>query len=45
MDLVLEFTFDGQLDKPLMIGEGPYGTRAFFPVRRGTQKVTVLLAR
>jgi hypothetical protein len=35
MELVLEFTFTGLLDPPLMIGDGPYGSRTFFPVRGG----------
>jgi hypothetical protein len=35
MDLVLEFTYDASLHSPLMVGDGPYGTRAFFPVKDG----------
>lgn len=38
MDLGLEFTFSGLLDQPLMFGDGPYGSRAFFPVKGGRAK-------
>ena len=29
MELELEFTYQASLAPPLMIGAGPYGTRAF----------------
>jgi hypothetical protein len=38
MDLVHEFTYDAMLAAPLMIGNGPYGTRVFFPVTDGRAK-------
>jgi hypothetical protein len=38
MDLQLEFTYEASLAAPLMIGNGPYGTRAFFPVTEGRAK-------
>lgn len=38
MDLAFEFTFSGLLDQPLMVGDGPYGSRAFFPVKEGRAK-------
>jgi hypothetical protein len=38
MDLVLEFTYYASLAPPLMIGNGPYGTRALFPVQDGRVK-------
>lgn len=38
MELVYEFTFGGLLDRPLLIGDGPYGNRAFFPVKEGRAK-------
>ena len=38
MDLVHEFTYDATLAAPLTIGNGPYGTRVFFPVTGGRAK-------
>lgn len=38
MDLALEFTYDAKLATPLMVGAGPLGTRAVFPVVEGTAK-------
>jgi hypothetical protein len=38
MELVPEFTYEASLGAPLMIGDGPYGTRAFFPVTEGRVK-------
>ena len=38
MDLALEFTYEATLAEPLMIGPGPYGARAYFPVTGGTVK-------
>ena len=35
MDLQVEFTYQALLARPLMIGSGPYGTRAFFAVTEG----------
>lgn len=35
MELAYEFTFTALLDSPLMVGGGPYGSRAFFPVKEG----------
>lgn len=36
MELVHEFTFNAMLNPPVMIGDGPYGTRMFFEATRGT---------
>ena len=38
MDLVHEFTFHATLAEPLMIGNGPYGTRVVYPVVDGQAK-------
>ena len=38
MELELEFTYQASLAPPLMIGAGPYGTRAFFEVTEGQVK-------
>jgi len=38
MELVLEFAYEASLAPALMIGDGPYGTRAFFPVTEGRVK-------
>ena len=38
MELELEFTYQASLAPPLMIGAGPYGTRAFFAVTEGQVK-------
>ena len=38
MELELEFTYEASLKPPLMIGAGPYGTRAFFAVSQGRVK-------
>ena len=38
MELELEFTYEASLAAPLMIGAGPYGTRAYFEVAEGKVK-------
>ncbi|HET6873397.1 MAG TPA: DUF3237 family protein [Acidimicrobiales bacterium] len=38
LELEFEFTFSGLLDQPLMVGDGPFGSRAFFPVKEGRAK-------
>ena len=38
MDLELEFTYQASLAPALMIGNGPFGTRAFFAVTEGRAK-------
>jgi hypothetical protein len=38
MDLEHEFTFHALLAQPLMIGNGPYGTRVLYPVTEGRAK-------
>ena len=38
MDLVHEFTYDATLAAPMMIGNGPYGTRTFFAATGGRAK-------
>ena len=38
MELQLEFAYQATLAPPLMIGTGPYGTRAFFAVTEGRVK-------
>jgi hypothetical protein len=35
MDLAYEFNLSALLDPPLMVGDGPYGSRVFFPVKEG----------
>lgn len=38
MDLAYEFNLSALLDPPLMVGDGPYGSRVFFPVKEGVAK-------
>jgi hypothetical protein len=38
MELELEFTYEASLAPPLMIGDGPYGSRVFFGVTEGRAK-------